>query len=137
MRPKKCKNGTDITVSCAEGDVGNIYYGKVDFKINKHKITDNERPQTQVMMNVGDPDHAFAVSRLPNDGVGLARLEFIINNHIGIHPMALVNYPNLKKPRRYRRRSRTAFSKKIRKNFSSARSRKASAASPPRFIQNR
>jgi pyruvate,water dikinase len=49
------------------------------------------------MMNVGDPDHAFAVSRLPNDGVGLARLEFIINNHIGVHPMALVNYPNLRK----------------------------------------
>ncbi len=63
----------------------------------KHEITDNERPETQVMMNVGDPDHAFAVSRLPNDGVGLARLEFIINNHIGIHPMALVNYPNLRK----------------------------------------
>jgi pyruvate,water dikinase len=94
---EKVKNGTDITVSCAEGDVGNIYYGKVDFKIKKHKITDNERPKTQVMMNVGDPDHAFAVSRLPNDGVGLARLEFIINNHIGIHPMALVNYPNLRR----------------------------------------
>ena len=94
---EKVKNGTDVTVSCAEGDVGNIYYGKVDFKIKKHKITDNERPKTQVMMNVGDPDHAFAVSRLPNDGVGLARLEFIINNHIGIHPMALVNYPNLRR----------------------------------------
>ncbi|MEO8041299.1 MAG: phosphoenolpyruvate synthase, partial [Acidobacteriota bacterium] len=94
---EKVRNGTDITVSCAEGDVGNIYYGKVDFKIKKHKITDNERPQTKVMMNVGDPDHAFSVSRLPNDGVGLARLEFIINNHIGIHPMALVNYPNLKR----------------------------------------
>jgi pyruvate,water dikinase len=94
---EKVRNGTDITVSCAEGDVGNIYYGKVDFKVKKHKITDKERPRTQVMMNVGDPDHAFAVSRLPNDGVGLARLEFIINNHIGIHPMALVNYPNLKR----------------------------------------
>ncbi|MEP7148966.1 MAG: phosphoenolpyruvate synthase [Acidobacteriota bacterium] len=94
---EKVKNGSDITVSCAEGDVGNIYYGKVDFKIKKHKITDTERPKTQVMMNVGDPDHAFSVSRLPNDGVGLARLEFIINNHIGIHPMALVNYPNLKR----------------------------------------
>jgi len=92
---EKVKNGTDVTVSCAEGDVGNIYYGKVDFKIKKHKITDNERPKTQVMMNVGDPDHAFALSALPNDGVGLARLEFIINNHIGIHPMALVRYPNL------------------------------------------
>ena len=94
---EKVRNGTDVTVSCAEGDVGNIYYGKVDFKVNKHKITDTERPKTQVMMNVGDPDHAFSVSRLPNDGVGLARLEFIINNHIGMHPMALVNYPNLKR----------------------------------------
>lgn len=94
---EKVRNGTDITVSCAEGDVGNIYYGNIDFKVDKHKITDNERPETKVMMNVGDPDHAFAVSRLPNDGVGLARLEFIINNHIGIHPMALVNYPDLKK----------------------------------------
>ncbi len=94
---EKVKNGSEITVSCAEGDVGNIYYGNIDFRVKKHKITDTERPKTQVMMNVGDPDHAFAVSRLPNDGVGLARLEFIINNHIGIHPMALVNYPNLKR----------------------------------------
>lgn len=94
---EKVKNGIDITVSCAEGDIGNVYYGNVDFTVNKHEITDHERPSTQVMMNVGDPDHAFSVSRLPNDGVGLARLEFIINNHIGIHPMALVNYPNLKK----------------------------------------
>lgn len=93
---EKVKNGTDVTVSCAEGERGNIYYGKIDFDVKKQKITDNKRPKTQVMMNVGDPDHAFAVSRLPNDGVGLARLEFIINNHIGIHPMALVNYPNLK-----------------------------------------
>ncbi len=95
---EKIKNGAPITVSCAEGERGNVYYGKIDFKVEKQKITDKERPQTQVMMNVGDPDHAFAVSRLPNDGVGLARLEFIINNHIGIHPMALVNYPNLKRP---------------------------------------
>jgi pyruvate,water dikinase len=91
------RNGSDVTVSCAEGDRGNIYYGKIDFKVERHSITDEERPRTQVMMNVGDPDHAFAVSRLPNDGVGLARLEFIINNHIGIHPMALCNYPNLRR----------------------------------------
>ncbi len=93
---EKVKQGSPITVSCAEGERGNIYYGNIDFKVEKQKITDSERPKTQIMMNVGDPDHAFAVSRLPNDGVGLARLEFIINNHIGIHPMALVNYPNLK-----------------------------------------
>lgn len=90
------RSGTEVTVSCAEGDRGNIYYGKVDYVVEKHEIGNLERPKTNVMMNVGDPDHAFAVSRLPNDGVGLARLEFIINNHIGIHPMALVNYPNLK-----------------------------------------
>lgn len=95
---EKVKNGSPITVSCAEGERGNVYYGKIDYKVEKQKITQKERPRTQIMMNVGDPDHAFAVSRLPNDGVGLARLEFIINNHIGIHPMALVNYPNLKKP---------------------------------------
>jgi pyruvate,water dikinase len=90
------KNGAPITVSCAEGERGNIYYGKIDFKVEKQKIDEDVRPRTHIMMNVGDPDNAFAVSRLPNDGVGLARLEFIINNHIGIHPMALVNYPNLK-----------------------------------------
>lgn len=94
---EKVKNGIDITVSCAEGDVGNIYYGQIDFKVDRLQITETERPRTKIMMNVGDPDHAFSVARLPNDGVGLARLEFIINNHIGIHPMALVNYPNLKK----------------------------------------
>lgn len=94
---EKVKNGVEITVSCAEGDVGNIYYGKIDFEVRKHTIDSTTRPRTQIMMNVGDPDHAFSVSRLPNDGVGLARLEFIINNHIGIHPMALINYPNLKR----------------------------------------
>jgi pyruvate,water dikinase len=94
---EKIRSGMDITVSCAEGDRGNVYYGRVDFTVEKQIISDEVRPRTQVMMNVGDPDHAFAVSRLPNDGVGLARLEFIINNHIGIHPMALVNYPNLRK----------------------------------------
>jgi pyruvate,water dikinase len=90
------RTGMDVTVSCAEGEQGNIYYGTIPFEIERHEITDAARPATQVMMNVGDPDHAFSVAQLPNDGVGLARLEFIINNHIGIHPMALVNYPNLK-----------------------------------------
>lgn len=94
---EKIRSSTDITVSCAEGERGNVYYGKIDFEVERHEISNDERPKTQIMMNVGDPDHAFAVSRLPNDGVGLARLEFIINNHIGIHPMALVNYPNLRK----------------------------------------
>jgi pyruvate,water dikinase len=89
------KSGTDVTISCSEGAHGNVYEGLVDFVIDRRAVGNEERPRTQVMMNVGDPDHAFAVASLPNDGVGLARLEFIINNHIGIHPMALVRYPHL------------------------------------------
>lgn len=89
------KSGTRVTVSCAEGAHGNVYEGEIDFAVDRRVVGKEQRPQTQVMMNVGDPDHAFAVASLPNDGVGLARLEFIINNHIGIHPMALVRYPQL------------------------------------------
>jgi pyruvate, water dikinase len=92
------QSGMDITVSCAEGARGNVYEGLIDFTVEKRVVGKEQRPRTQVMMNVGDPDHAFALSALPNDGVGLARLEFIINNHIGIHPMALVRYPNLQNP---------------------------------------
>jgi pyruvate, water dikinase len=90
--------GDEVTVSCAEGAHGNIYEGLIDYAVDRRVVGNDERPRTQVMMNVGDPDHAFAVAALPNDGVGLARLEFIINNHIGIHPMALVKYPNLQSP---------------------------------------
>jgi pyruvate,water dikinase len=92
------ETGREITISCAEGAQGNVYEGHVEFNVERHAVGAGERPRTQVMMNVGDPDHAFALASLPNDGVGLARLEFIINNHIGIHPMALVNYPNLARP---------------------------------------
>lgn len=89
------QSGMDVTVSCSEGAHGNIYEGLIEFAVDRRVVGDEQRPQTQVMMNVGDPDHAFAVASLPNDGVGLARLEFIINNHIGVHPMALVRYPHL------------------------------------------
>lgn len=92
------QSGMDVTVCCAEGARGNVYDGLVDFAVEKRVVGSENRPRTKVMMNVGDPDHAFALSGLPNDGVGLARLEFIINNHIGIHPMALVRYPNLQNP---------------------------------------
>jgi pyruvate, water dikinase len=92
------QTGTEITVCCAEGARGNVYEGLIDFTVDRRVVGKEQRPRTQVMMNVGDPDHAFAVAALPNDGVGLARLEFIINNHIGIHPMALVRYPHLQSP---------------------------------------
>ena len=94
----KLQTGMQVTVSCAEGAKGNIYEGQVEFKVDRRVVGEEQRPRTQIMMNVGDPDHAFAVAALPNDGVGLARLEFIINNHIGIHPMALVRYPHLQSP---------------------------------------
>ncbi len=95
---KVLQSGAEVTVSCSEGAHGNIYEGLIEFAVDRRVAGDEQRPRTQVMMNVGDPDHAFAVASLPNDGVGLARLEFIINNHIGVHPMALVRYPHLENP---------------------------------------
>ncbi|MGQ0763809.1 MAG: phosphoenolpyruvate synthase [Acidobacteriota bacterium] len=89
------KSEMDVTVCCATGAKGSVFEGLIDYAVDKHIIDSSRRPVTKVMMNVGDPEHAFALASMPNDGVGLARLEFIINNHIGIHPMALVHYPKL------------------------------------------
>jgi len=93
---KKIKTGQPATVSCAEGDMGFVYEGKLPFKINKTSIKNLAKPKTKIMMNIGSPDIAFLSSFIPNDGVGLAREEFIINNHIKIHPLALINYAKLK-----------------------------------------
>lgn len=92
---KKIKTGKKITVSCAEGEVGYVYEGIVPFKVEKTDIGKLKRPKTKIMLNVGEPDKAFLNSFIPNDGVGLARLEFIINNYIKIHPLALVNYKKI------------------------------------------
>ena len=93
---KVLASGTKVTVSCAEGDDGFVYEGIIPFKINKTDIKGLKRPKTKVMMNVGAPDQAFLASFIPNDGVGLAREEFIINNYIKIHPLALIHYDQLK-----------------------------------------
>ena len=93
---KKVKSGTKMTVSCAEGEVGNVYEGILNFKINTTNIKELKRPKTKVMMNIGTPDIAFSSSFTPNDGVGLAREEFIIANAIKAHPLALINYANIK-----------------------------------------
>ncbi|MBI3345041.1 MAG: phosphoenolpyruvate synthase [Gammaproteobacteria bacterium] len=85
------KSGEPITVSCANGDVGYIYQGNLKYRIERTELTGLARPRTRIMMNLADPDQAFALSFIPNDGVGLARIEFIINNSIKIHPMALVH----------------------------------------------
>ncbi len=85
-------DGDDITVSCAEGDTGFIYQNLLDFEIIRADTGDMPALPTKIMLNVGTPGRAFAFSRLPNSGVGLARLEFIINNTIGIHPKALLQF---------------------------------------------
>ena len=88
----KIKAGDEITVSCAEGDTGFIYQGKLDFKVIKSEIDNMPELPLKIMMNVGNPDRAFTFARLPHAGIGLARLEFIINKMIGVHPKALLNY---------------------------------------------
>ena len=84
--------GDDITVSCAEGDTGFIYQGKIDFKVTTSQVDEMPDLPLKIMMNVGNPDRAFAFARLPHAGIGLARLEFIINKMIGVHPKALLNF---------------------------------------------
>lgn len=93
---KVLKNGEPITVSCAEGDEGYIYKGILPFEVKRTAIDKISHTKTKIMMNVGDPDNAFALSFLPNDGIGLAREEFIFTNFIRIHPLALINYHKLK-----------------------------------------
>jgi pyruvate, water dikinase len=89
-----------VTVSCAEGDTGYVYGGLLDFAVEETEQAKMPEIDVKIMMNVGTPDQAFAFSRLPNAGVGLARLEFIINNQIGIHPKALLEWDLLDEPLR-------------------------------------
>ncbi|MCL1060365.1 phosphoenolpyruvate synthase [Shewanella gelidimarina] len=89
---ERIKNGQEVTVSCAEGDTGFIYNGLQDFEVISSRVDSMPDLPMKVMMNVGNPDRAFDFARLPNEGVGLARLEFIINRMIGIHPKALLEF---------------------------------------------
>lgn len=89
------KDGQEITLSCAEGETGFVYEGKLPFDIDRIDLKGMGRPKTRVMMNVANPQEAFGLSFIPNDGVGLAREEFIISNYIQIHPMALIDYDKL------------------------------------------
>ncbi|MGD9947563.1 MAG: phosphoenolpyruvate synthase [Desulfobulbus sp.] len=90
------KDGQQVTVSCAEGESGHIYDGLLDFVVETLDLENIPATRTKIMMNVGLPEKAFVEGQLPNEGVGLAREEFIINSHIGIHPLALINYASLK-----------------------------------------
>ncbi len=92
---QKIANGSSITVSCAGGDEGLVYEGILKFKVDKTDIKNLQRPKTKIMMNIGSPDLAFEYSLIPNDGVGLAREEFIIDSHIKIHPLALLHFDKI------------------------------------------
>jgi len=89
------KTTSDITVDCSQGDKGYVYEGLIPFSIETHDVANMPKPKTHIMMNIGDPSQAFELSFVPNEGVGLAREEFIINSSITVHPMALINYKNI------------------------------------------
>ncbi|WP_022852510.1 phosphoenolpyruvate synthase [Thermodesulfatator atlanticus] len=88
--------GMEVTVDCSQGEDGYVYEGLIPFEVERIDLTKVPRTRTKIMMNVGIPEKAFVQCQLPNDGVGLARLEFIIGSHIAIHPLALLNYEELK-----------------------------------------
>ncbi len=94
------KNGTEVTVSCAQGEIGYVYKGYLDYELEKTDLEKLPKTKTPIMMNLGNPDLAFSLSSLPVDGIGLARMEFVINNYIKAHPMALIHPEKLDKPTR-------------------------------------
>ncbi len=89
------ETGQEITVSCAEGEEGRVYQGLLPFEVKEVALENLPRTRTKIMINVGNPEEAFSLCAIPNDGVGLARLEFIIANHIKAHPLALINYDQI------------------------------------------
>jgi pyruvate,water dikinase len=86
----RLKTGTDVTICCAEGDAGDVYRGAVAFDVTRTAVSELKQPRTAIMVNVGTPEMAFRTAMQPQAGVGLARMEFIISEHIGVHPMALL-----------------------------------------------
>lgn len=91
----KLKDGQRVTVSCAEGDTGFVYEGALPFEVNQTDLKNLGKPRTKVMMNLANPELAFSLSFIPNDGVGLARMEFIVSNYIKVHPLALIEFDQL------------------------------------------
>ena len=97
---EKLSTGQAVTVCCAEGETGNVYEGLLKFEVEQLDLEKIPSTRTKIMMNVGIPENAFKDGQIPNSGVGLAREEFIINSHIGIHPLALIHYDELKEKAR-------------------------------------
>lgn len=92
---QRLETGQLVTITCAAGEVGKVYGGKIPFTIEETTIDELPRTRTQILMNVGNPEEAFRLAKIPCDGVGLARMEFIIANHIKVHPLALLNFDQL------------------------------------------
>lgn len=88
---ERLNNGQTVTLSCADGSFGKVYDGSLKFEAQSHKLDELPQTETEIMLNIASPDNAFQASQLPAEGVGLARIEFIISNHIKAHPMALIN----------------------------------------------
>ncbi len=93
---RKVRTGDAVTVSCAEGDEGHVYAGTLPFEVQRIATNEISRPRTEIMVNLGNPEIAFKTALLPSDGVGLARMEFIISQHIGVHPMAMADPAKVK-----------------------------------------
>ncbi|WP_156957540.1 phosphoenolpyruvate synthase [Hippea jasoniae] len=92
---EKLSTGEEITISCAEGEIGYVYEGKLDYEVEVLDLSKIEKPKTQIKMNLGNPAIAFQTAGIPNDGIGLARMEFIISSFIQVHPLALIHYDEL------------------------------------------
>ncbi len=91
---KNITTGQEVTVSCAEGEQGKVYAGLIPFTVESTQLENLPQTQTQILINVGNPEEAFGLSAIPCDGVGLARFEFIIANHIKVHPLACSSLTN-------------------------------------------
>jgi len=128
--------GQEVTVSCAEGDTGLVYDGCLDFELRENSVESMPALPFKIMMNVGNPDRAFDFQALPNEGVGLARLEFIINRMIGVHPKALLNFDSLPRDIRQTVEKRIAgYSSPV--DFTSTNSSRVSPPWPLRSIPRR
>ncbi|MAG16371.1 phosphoenolpyruvate synthase [Candidatus Woesearchaeota archaeon] len=114
---KTVKNGQQVTVSCAEGEKGSVYDGKLKFELKKTDLKKLPKTKTKIMINIGNPEEAFSKSFLPVTGVGLAREEFIINDYIGVHPLALVHFDKLKDKKAKKKIAELTQGYKDKKNY--------------------
>lgn len=113
----KIKNNQEVTLDCSNGEIGKVYDGTIPFEVKNIEITRIKKPPVEVMLNIGNPDEAFNFARLPHDGVGLVRIEFIINSTIQVHPMALVHFEKVLDPEERKTIEYITYGYKNKKDF--------------------